>query len=120
MQPEDEERDCEYCRTYLHYGFKDPDPKKRGEPCLYGGVPRKRPARNQPDCGNCPKAWAWTAENRVIYERWMMTRAGVRMGPVTGMHATGFMLLEEAEHRIAEKSRASALAKALAGVFTRG
>lgn len=96
LRPEDEERDCDFCRRYEHYSFRNADPAKRGRPIIELDRYVERGPRDEPKCELCGKSLAWTPENRALYRRWSFWRRGLDVGETDERTAWAFFALEEA------------------------
>jgi len=120
LQPEDEGRDCEFCRTHEHYSFDNPDRDKAGKPIVELGRVRKRGRGDRPQCDLCPAAGRWTAENLAVYRRWRFRALGLAPGPVDAQTAWAFFRLDEAARGIEAARLARAINQGVVGAFGSG
>lgn len=120
LQPEDERRDCEFCREHEHYSFRNPDPEKRGRPIVEMGQYRKRGSKDVPQCHLCPKAFGWTPENERIYARWRFWLMGFRGQEIDEPTAWAFFRLEETAREIAAESTAINVNRGIVEAFGHG
>jgi hypothetical protein len=119
LRPEDERRDCDFCRKYEHHNFRNPDPEQRGQPIVELGRYRLRGPRDEPQCGICPKRFAWTPENLAVYRRWRFHVQGFDVGQIDEQTAWAFYRLEETAREVqqlmATRSVNRAIVEALGG-----
>jgi hypothetical protein len=100
LQPEDEGRDCDFCRKYEHYSFRNKDRDKAGKPIVEGGRIRERGRGDSPQCAICPAVERWTPDNLALYRRWRFRAQGVDRGPVDARTAWAFFWLDETAREI--------------------
>lgn len=79
LKPELEETaldlECDFCRKYWHYSFKNKDDGKKGRPVLtHNGNLQKRDENQDPECDVCPRSILWNDENRAIYGEYMRSK----------------------------------------------
>lgn len=117
LQPDDERRDCEFCREHEHYSFTNPDRSKAGKPIVEQGRVRRRGRGDVPQCHLCPAIFAWSEANRALYVRWRFWIMGVRPAPLDARTAWAFFRLEEAAREIAGEAQSLSFNRAIVEAF---
>ena len=74
-----------------------------------------RDPRDRPQCHLCPAGGRWTPENRELYRRWVLHRAGVETGPLGEEEAVAFFRLEDESREIDQVTVARIIAKWVRG-----
>ncbi len=120
LQPDEEARDCDFCREHEHYSFDNPDPAKAGKPIVELGRVRKRGRGDKPQCGICPATGRWTPENLALYRRWRFRVLGLDRAPADAWTAWAFFHLDEAAREIEQHRASRAVYMGIARAFGGG